>query len=106
MTFSAQQLDKAYAIVLEFPTFSVYPPVAPALLERWLVEVPGVKPDELSALARHCKAVEDAALGLAEQMRTKQITEEAARQELVRGFPFLISRHLEAVWTRALFITR
>ena len=100
MNFTKEQFEKAFA---EFQAFG--PRRRVPIEERWREVLPDIDPSEFASLQAQCQEIESYALGLAEQVREKQITSETGMQQLGQKHPFLTPERLGHTWSQAVYFS-
>jgi hypothetical protein len=100
MRFTDEQFDRAFA---EFQEFG--PRRRIRVEERWRDGLQDISADEFPALLARCKEIENFAVGLAEQVRDGNITQDSARLELERTYPFLTNKRLDRMWSQAMYFS-
>jgi len=100
MAVTAEQFNKAFA---EFQLFG--PRRRISIQERWRDVLPDADSREFDALEAQCKEIEAFALTLAEQVRDKATSDEAARRQLSQRYPILNTERLEHTWSQAVYFS-
>ena len=100
MSVTDEQFDKAFAELQEFGPRRGIP-----VEQRWRECLRDVGPEEFASLKARCIEIENFALGLAEQVRDKQIADEAARRQLAQTYPFLTCERLARTWNQAMYFS-
>ena len=100
MSLTPEQFDSAFA---EFQLFG--PRRRIPIEERWREVLPEMAPSEFNALNTQCKEIEAYAVSLAEKVRDEAMSDEAARQQFARKYPFLTSVRLGHTWSQAMYFS-
>src|SRR5262245_48583928 len=98
MDITDDQFDRAFA---EFQEFG--PRRAIRVEERWREILFDVEWRDFPALRARCEEIESVAVGLAEQVRDSQMTEDMARLQLAQTYPFLTPDRLARTWSQAMY---
>jgi len=100
VSIEPENFNKAFA---EFQLFG--PRRRVPIEQRWREILPSVDPLEFAALEAKCKEIEAFALGLAEQVRDKTMSDKAAQTQLAQQFPILNQERLDHTWSQAMYFS-
>jgi hypothetical protein len=100
MNITPEQFDKAFA---EFQQFG--PRRRIPIEERWSEVLPEIDSCEFATMQAQCKEIEAFAVSLAEQVRDKKMSDDAARMQLAQKYPFLKSARLDHTWSQAMYFS-
>jgi hypothetical protein len=100
MEITNDQFDRAFA---EFQEFG--PRRRIRVEDRWGEVLFDVDWRDFPALRARCEEIESFALGLADQVRDEEMTDDAARQQLAETYPFLTRERLARTWSQAIYFS-
>jgi len=100
MEITDDQFDRAFA---EFQEFG--PRRGIRVEDRWREVLFDVEWRDFPALRARCEEIESFAVGLADQVRDGQMTDDVARRQLAQTYPFLTPARLARTWSQAMYFS-